>query len=174
MLKSYAERILKCIGIKKLCVFFLAVVSLIVMSSLIEAEKENRMAELEALKKSSNFAGELLKNKSKLSFISRHLFKRSANSFETYLKKVLEENHIRLVKVSHKETIDLKDVKKTKIIIEGVVWHDSSVFKLIDYLNCFSPGFVRISKVGIEKTDEISTFNPTIRMEIICELFQLK
>ena len=172
--RATLEKALKTINLKNLIAPFMLLLSLVITSCFVDEEKRSKTIDLNSVKNSTNFAKELMKDNVKLNFITDHLFKGEHQDFRKYISNVAEENHVKIMNISCGETTDLNSIEKLSAKIEGVCWHDFSVFELIESIQDFSPGFVKITSINIDKFAKISTSQPAIKTEISCEIFQLK
>ena len=168
------KRVLTSIEPKKIIAFIFLFIILFVTSNNVESRKDEKNIELLNLQQKVNFVKDLLSNKEKLDFISHHLFHGKSNDFIEFIRNFSDEKHINIINISCLEKKNLNNLENLKIKIDGFYWHDSAIFDLIDKIRSFSPGFVKIESIEIHKIAKISTVKPSIKAEIICEIFKLK
>lgn len=160
--------------IKSLKLELLILGSLVLSSSLTCRFKESLDEDLAFLASDFSFVSSLQKDKRKLNFIASHSFKTSEQSpdqFTAFIKEESSKVFMKLSKFNLIATESESSFKKNIYEIELLAWHDSFIFSLIDQLYSFSPGFVSIEKIHIERISNINEQTPSLKVGILCTLF---
>jgi hypothetical protein len=144
------------------------------ISSIIENNKSEKLLLAQSIDKTSNMAKKLLSNKHILEFVKKHLFRKETRDFKEFVAGISNGYFAQDLEVSQGDQIELGQLVKTTYRIVGMFWHDSFIFKFIEGLKDFSPGFVRILSLEIDKFAKISSLKPVIKMETKCEIYSAK
>lgn len=112
-------------------------------------------------------------SKQRIKFISAHCFSGKKTAFEEYVETITKENLGIITEVSQvgKSKI-LNKFTCTKYSIKGFFWHDLYVFRFIDSIQNFHPGFLKLLDIEIDKLQKVTENKPFMKMELICEIFQ--
>ena len=164
-------KIIKQIGYKKIAIFLVTMPCLFLISCAVKNHKQKQIEIYQSLQDTSIFCNNLLQNQGKLKFVKQHFFGAKNINLVDYINIHAQKNFINIQSISTLSTKVFENIKKEKIKISGLCWHDYSIFKFIDSLYEYYPGFVRILQLDIIKISEFSEQHPAIKMEIVCELF---
>ena len=110
-------------------------------------------------------------NKTFYEFATKHLFFKEGIKFSKFLKTNAKKHFITHFKFSHSEPLLVGKLKKTMYEIEGLSWHDTFIFELVNSILNFAPGFTRITFISIDKFSKPNSKNPALKMRILCELY---
>ncbi len=111
-------------------------------------------------------------DKETIKFISEHDFSNKKIKFRKFIENLADHNLGIITKVSKSDEIKTDAFRKIQYKIRGYFWHDKFVFKFIDELQNFHPGFLKLLNIDMDKFSKINIFKPSIKLELICEIFQ--
>ena len=111
-------------------------------------------------------------NSEKLHFIQKHNFKGKYLNFKDFVNKIAYENCAKISCFENisKTKIEKIDVKLIKLI--GLFWHDIFIFNFLEEIQDFSPGFINIVSVEINKFSRQILHKPVLKLEAVCKIFQ--
>jgi hypothetical protein len=136
--------------------------------------KEEKLLYLQTIKITSNKIEKVTSNKPFYEFLKKHSFKQTAQDLKKFVNKLSEKYFAQGLKISLNDKIEINGIVKATYDINGIFWHDSLIFKFIQELKEFVPGFIRINYLEIDKITKISNLRPAIRMELKCEYYSAK
>ncbi len=111
-------------------------------------------------------------DKETIKFISEHDFSSKKIKFRKFIENLADHNLAIITKVSKSDEIKTKAFRKIQYKIRGYFWHDKFIFKFIDELQNFHPGFLKLLNIDMDKFSKTNIFKPSIKLELICEIFQ--
>ncbi len=152
--------------------YYLPIITMIFISIFISNYKNMKLEECIAIEAETYPIKKLESNKAKLEFISKHKFSGSSKDFENFIKELGQKNYAKIKQVNKLEDSVNGKIKITKFEIKGFFWHDSFIFNFIDEIQDFSPGFLKILSIDIDKFSKIITEKPIMKVEILCKIFQ--
>lgn len=152
--------------IKYLIIIFVLFLTNIVLSII----KDNN--ELEAIEINNNY--NTIKQLNSDEFILKHLFKEDKNNtknFIEYIKKYLKNNHCEIINIKTINSENLHNIKVDTIEFDLTFPHDKFIFELLEIIQNYSPGFVKIIDIYIKK-DEIFNLNKNnLKTKILCSIY---
>ena len=111
-------------------------------------------------------------DKETIKFISQHDFSNKKINFRKFIENLADHNFAIITKVLKSNEIKTDTFRKTQYKIKGYFWHDKFVFKFIDEVQNFHPEFLKLLNIDIDKFSKANVFKPSIKLELICEIFQ--
>ena len=111
-------------------------------------------------------------NKDKLNFIQRHSFSGKCADINKYIQRIFRETYANLTDIEKVSETKIGKISVHTIKISGIFWHDVFIFDFLDKIQNFSPGFVNIISININKLARKITHKPIIKLEMICKIFQ--
>ena len=148
------------------------ILGMIIVSTFVSIYKSH------AVEKYTQFANEMkpitdiISDNDKFNFIQNHLFKGEALDFKDFANKVAQENYAKILSLNRISCIKLDKINITQIKITGLFWHDTFIFDFLEKIQNFSPGFINIIAIDINKFSKKITHKPVIKLEVICKIFQ--
>ena len=114
----------------------------------------------------------LLSQQEKISFIKAHKFYGKNIDFNNFIYKIIRKTYSKMpsIRLINRSKIGCVDVFQTKVM--ALFWHDYFVFDFLEKLRTFTPGFLNIISVNIAKLSKRLSQSPTIKLEVICKVFQ--
>ncbi|MDR3224322.1 MAG: hypothetical protein LBT03_01920 [Holosporales bacterium] len=135
--------------------------------------KDDKLVELETIQNYFATVDDLVRSPEKLKFISAHLLLEETNqSFDEFVTKIGQDNFAEIFSIEKKDEVIIGSLKKTKIKITGIFWHEDFIFEFLNSIYDFRPGFLKISQIDVDKFADISIEKPAMKLEAICEVFQ--
>lgn len=95
-------------------------------------------------------------------FVMSHLRQGESNVLQ-YLQKIMRKNKLTVV---HAQVLDSNTLE-----LELLCWHDKYLFDLLEQINSFSNGFIRLTSVIITKNKEFSLVVPNLKVKLIASLY---
>lgn len=111
-------------------------------------------------------------NQEEIKFISKHDFSDKKIMFQKFVDNLANHNFAIITTVLKSGEIKTRDFRKIEYKIKGYFWHDKFVFKFIDELQGFHPGFLKLLNIDVDKFSKANAFKPSIKLELVCEIFQ--
>lgn len=149
------------------------VVGMMVIASWISIHKNQRYAEyMEWQEKATPFV-KLRSNPQKFDFILKHKFSKNGLDFKNFVQQIARQNYacIPIIDFSEEKS-KIGQVNVSLAKITGFFWHDTFIFNFLDNLQDFSPGFLNITYVEIDKFTKQLGAKPILKLEVICKIFQ--
>ena len=149
---------------------FVIFISTMVMWSVISLYKSELFNNLQE----SELLAEPIKsfNLEEIKFISKHDFSNKKITFQKFIDNLANHNFAIITTILKSGEIKTRDFRKIEYRIRGYFWHDKFVFKFIDELQDFHPGFLKLLNIDVDKFSKANAFKPSIKLEIVCEIFQ--
>ena len=152
--------------IKYLIIIFVLFLTNIVLSII----KDNNELESIEINNKYNTIKQLINDE----FILKHLFKEDKNNtknFIEYIKKYLKSNHCEIINIETVNSENLYNIKVDTIEFDLTFAHDKFIFELLEIIQNYSPGFVKIIDIYIKK-DEIFNLNKNnLKTKILCSIY---
>ncbi|MBQ9440879.1 MAG: hypothetical protein IJU54_00520, partial [Alphaproteobacteria bacterium] len=135
--------------VKYLLIIFILAMANIILTNI----KDNNELELIEINNKYNILKKLNEDK----FISKHSFKEdknNTNNFINYIKEYLKNNHGEVISIKNIENKNIESIKVKIIEFLLTFPHDKFIFELLERIQNYSPGFVRITDIYIEKDEK--------------------
>lgn len=107
-------------------------------------------------------------------FILKHLFKEDKNNiknFKNYVKESLKNNRSEVININTIDSKQLYNITVETIQFDLTFIHDKFIFELLELIQNYSPGFVRVTDVYIEKTNKFNINQNNLNVRILCEIY---
>lgn len=107
-------------------------------------------------------------------FILKHLFKEDKNNtqnFINYVNEYLQSSHSKVINIETIDSKQLYNITVDTIQFDLTFIHDKFIFELIELIQNYSPGFVRITDVYIAKVNKFNVNQNNLRVRILCEIY---
>lgn len=153
-------------------IYTLSILAMLVISVFVSLYKYKAFATCEQLEVEMMPVLSLATNNEKLNFLKKHKFSGQNSDIKNFMRTVAKQTYS---KISLIEKISEKKIGKinvTKFKITGLFWHDMFIFDFLDKIQNFSPGFLNIDNVEIDKITKTMGQKPTLKLELVCEIFQ--
>ncbi len=150
---------------------FICIVIIYILSC-ISSDIEN---EQKRINPTFQYARMLNNDKNRMHFIKSHLFNKNKQDFEKFIKKHAKNLKIDIneFNIEHEKEYT-SNVYIQKIRINLSAWHDISIFQILDSIENFSPGFISITNVAINRISNINNKTKSLNAEVVCDLFFLQ
>lgn len=152
--------------------YYLPIVLMAVISGFVSHYKNVKFEDILEVEEKSIPIKELKSNNAKLEFISKHKFCGTSMDFENFIRNSEEKNYAKINQIKKLEESIHGQIKIRKFEIKGFFWHDSFIFNFLDEIQNFSPGFLKILSIDIDKFSRMIREKPIMKVEILCEIFQ--
>lgn len=154
---------------KMFLVSFLAISVINLAASIYKIQKCDECIELESQAKPVE---KISTDRPKLDFILRHKFKGRSQSFSEFVQAISHETYSQIASIDSLKEYVTGTVNVQEFRITGLFWHDLFIFDFLDKLQDFSPGFLNITSVEINKFSKQIAQKPIMKLEVICKVFQ--
>lgn len=107
-------------------------------------------------------------------FILKHLFKEDKNNtqnFKNYVKEYLNNNRSEVININTVNSKQLYNITVETIQFDLTFIHDKFIFELLELIQNYSPGFVRITDVCVEKTNKFNINQNNLNVRMLCEIY---
>ncbi|MBR1944402.1 MAG: hypothetical protein IJ848_02915 [Alphaproteobacteria bacterium] len=107
-------------------------------------------------------------------FVLNHLFEGDTNNiknFIDYVTKYLINNHSEIISIKTIDNTKLNDITVETIQFELTFIHDKFIFELLELIQNYSPGFVRITDVYIEKNEKFNINQNNLKVNMLCVVY---
>lgn len=114
----------------------------------------------------------IISNGERVKFIQKHRFCEKKTDIKDFMRKVAQTTY---AKISSMEKISEEKIGKINVAtfkIIGLFWHDCFIFEFLEKIQTFSPGFLNIETVDIDKLSKKIVHKPMLKLEVICRIFQ--
>ena len=153
---------------RKACLV-LSSVLLSVITNIYKSEKEEQYHHNQI---EMNPVIDIVSNKEKWEFIQKHSFNGKSNDINKYMRRIFQETYAKLTDIKHISETKIDKISVKTMKISGIFWHDVFIFDFLDKIQNFSPGFVDIISINIDKFARKITHKPIIKLEVTCKIFQ--
>jgi hypothetical protein len=158
--------------IKKYSCRLVGIVIAFAISNILSIYKEEKFSEYEDAKNISVLVQKLTNDDNKLQFALRHRFNGENKNFGQFVSQIATKNSSQISSIEYVDESIIGLIKQKKVVIHGLFWHDIFIFAFLDALKNFSPGFLKILSVDINKFAKVSLLKPVLKVNVVCELFQ--
>lgn len=151
---------------------FLPILAMLIVSFIVSIYKSHRLTKCTEFEIEMQPLINISMNSEKLHFIQKHNFKGEYSNFKDFVNKIAYKN---CAKISCFENISKANIEKidvSLIKLIGLFWHDIFIFNFLEEIQDFSPGFVNIVSVEINKFSKQILHKPTLKLEVVCKIFQ--
>ena len=108
-----------------------------------------------------------------MKFISNHKFNGDKIDFNEFINNLAAKTYANISSIEILEESKISDVIVKQFKITGLFWHDIFIFDFIEKLQDFSPGFLNILSIDINKfSNQISSQKPIMKLEVVCKVYQ--
>lgn len=154
-------------------IYILSILMGLLISVPVSIYKNQQREECEALEYKVEPICKLVKDKKKLKFISAHKFAGEKVEFENFVDDLAQKYHSKIANIEIQDESKIANVNVQQIRITGFFWHDVFIFAFLEELQDFSPGFLNILSVDIDKfSKQISSQKPILKLEVVCKIYQ--
>ena len=152
--------------VKYLLVIFVLVMANIIFTNI----KDNNELELIEINNKYNILKKLNEDK----FVLKHSFKEdknNTNNFINYIKEYLKNNHCGVISIKNIENKNIENIKVETIEFHLTFPHDKFIFELLELIQNYSPGFVRITDIYVEKDEKFDINKNNLKVKMLCNLY---
>ncbi len=114
----------------------------------------------------------VITNNGKYQFVKDHHFFGENQNIQGFIKTLAIQDFAEIDDVEEIEGGHIGPIAKNTVKIRGLFWHDSLIFKFLDELQDFKPGFIKMKFVGINKFAKASEEKPVFKVEVVCDVYQ--
>ena len=105
-------------------------------------------------------------------FIKIHKFGNSKNDYTDFIKQISKEYFAKISSIEKIAVVKIGNIEVSKVKIDMLFWHDCFIFDFLDKLQKYSPGFINILSIDINKFTKHVGIKPSLKLEVICKIFQ--
>jgi len=152
--------------------YLVPVLVMLTISSLVSEYKERIFEDCEEAEAKAKPVIDLVSNAEKMKFIQKHKFNGTRINFTDFVAELSHKTYSKVTSIEPVSESKIGNVKVNEIRITGLFWHDSFIFDFIENIQNFSPGFLSIVSVDIDKFSKQISQKPIMKLEVVCRVFQ--
>ena len=152
--------------------YLILVLMMLTISFLVSGYKERICEDCEEAEARAKPIIDLVSNAEKIKFIQKHKFNGKGEGFREFVAKLSYKTYSKIISIDPVSESKIGNVRVNEIKITGLFWHDSFIFDFLDNLQNFSPGFLSIVSIDIDKFSKQISQKPTMKLEVVCKVFQ--
>ena len=114
----------------------------------------------------------IMSNHNIFEFIKKHKFGHTKNDYTEFIKQISKEYFAKISSIEKISSTKIGNIEVLTVKIDMLFWHDSFIFNFLDKLQKYSPGFINILSIDINKFTKHVGNKPSLKLEVICKIFQ--
>jgi hypothetical protein len=150
----------------------IAICLVFILERLATFYKELKLEEFNVICNAKTIATKLAATTLKKHELLNHICSGNNISLSDYVAKIGKETVAAIKSIKNISEENGEKITTKKFVIIGVFWHESLIFEFLNKLREFSPGFLKILKIDINKFAVITAVKPTLKVEITCITYQ--